>query len=453
MHLIRRMAISLGLLSAIILTTVYCLKEDQKARPQNQTQAQTQPQTTTSPTDLGGLSLWTEFCSATDATNQYSSAVAANNEFLFSLYGQVRSQAGNLFLSPFSISTALSMTYAGAKNNTATQMVSALHFAKDADQHAQMRNLLISLQCAKNVVYSMDIANRLWGQVDYKFKSDFLSLTKKDYVAPLYALDFKTQAENSRVTINNWIAEMTHDKIKDLIAQGLIVDSTKLVLTNAVYFKAPWVTEFYPAANITDQFWKTDTESTAATFMTLQTHLNYFEDANVKAIDLPFRKDSATMSSRHVFTVILPKSRTGLAAVEASLTAANVASWRSQMTSAETRLSLPKFKFESKFELSEKLKALGITDAFSGDVADFSGMYEPGQTPLMISKVIHQANIDVNEKGAEAAAATAVIMTEGAMAPSSDIKEFKADHPFFFMISDGDTKTILFAGRLSEYAH
>ena len=365
--------------------------------------------------------------------------VYGNSEFAVEMYKKVSAagEAGNIFFSPLSISTALSMTYAGARGETARQMADTLRFKLAApDQHAAFGALAAALK-PDNKNYRLEISNALWGQQGYAFQPEFIELVKKYYAGGFNTVDFAGATEASRLTINRWVEQKTADKIKDLLTKGSLTELTRLVLTNAIYFKGDWATKFKPELTKPMPF-NLSTDQTVDVPMMRQTgDFLFSENEDVKVLELPYVGKDLSM------VLLLPK--TNMAEMDAKLDAARLAEWTGQVTEREVDIYLPKFKFETKYELQDLLSGMGMVDAFALPPADFSGI--SGQKDLYITKVIHQAIIEVNEEGSEAAAATAVIMGVKAVLHKP---VFKADQPFLFLIRHNETGSILFMGRVNN---
>jgi serpin B len=370
------------------------------------------------------------------------------NRFAFDLYSRLKGVEGNLFLSPYSISTALTMTSAGARGQTADQMAKTLCLpASGGAIHVAYATLQRDLNAtgAKGV-FDLVVANRLWGQKGYTFLQDFLALLKANYGAGLEQVDFAGATEAARQTINAWIEKQTRDKIKDLLKPGILDAMTRLVLTNAIYFKGKWAEEFDKKATRDGDFYVTPEKKVATPLMHRTAKFGYFEGDGLQALELPYQGDRLAM------VVLLPKrnvppgAKDGLAALEASLSADKVAEWVGKLRRREVEVALPRFKTTAEFSLAEVLAAMGMKDAFDSGCADFSGMN--GKKDLFISAVVHKAFVDVNEEGTEAAAATAVVIRpeNGGGGPP----EFRADHPFLFLIRDTRTGAILFLGRILD---
>jgi serpin B len=367
--------------------------------------------------------------------------VKGNTEFAFDLYARLREQEGNLFLSPYSISSALGMTYLGARGDTAAQMAKTLHFMDQNGLPAAFEALRRELHGAdKDRKYQLHVANALWGQKGHPFLRHFLHQTNQYFGAGLREVDFVHAAEEARREINAWVEKQTQDKIKDLLKPGVLTSNDRLVLTNAIYFKAAWQQPFSKAATKKEDFLLAGGGKAGVDMMHQTEEYRYLDGGSFQAVDLPYEGNDLSM------VVFLPKKADGLAELEKSLTGAKLAEWLPKMKHAHVALALPKFKTTAEFELSKVLAAMGMPDAFAAGKADFSGM--DGTRELFISRVVHKAFVDVDEKGTEAAAATAVIMKRES-APVSPVS-FRADHPFVFLIRDNRTGSVLFLGRLAD---
>jgi serpin B len=377
----------------------------------------------------------------------------ANNQFAFDLYGQLGRREGNLFFSPYSVTKALAMTYAGARGDTAKEMEAVLHFTLDpARQHwafREMRRLLNghgSLLGAANPLagkpnVQLYLSANLWGQRGYGFQRDFTNLLEECYGAGLQEVDF-TASEQARRTINAWVQRQTHDKIKELFPQGMIDSSTRLVLASAIYFKGDWAHRFQRIDTHDDSFQVNGSRMVPVKMMTQTEAFGYFEDDQLQALQMPYKGDDLAM------VVLLPRKPHGLADLERALTGEKLAAWTSQLQEQEVAVSLPKFRLSEGFSLTAALQALGLKRAFAAG-ADFSGMND-GREPLQISEVVHKAFADVNEEGTEAAAVTGEIVTLGAVRHKPPIPVFRADHPFVFAIREVRTGVVLFLGRVAR---
>jgi serpin B len=375
-------------------------------------------------------------------TPDQAALAEGNNAFAIDLYGQLRKRDGNLFFSPESISTAFAMAYAGAHGSTASEMAATFHFTLPPDLfHPAMGALLTSLNAA-HPGYQLRVANALWAEKDFHFLDDFLKLTKDDYAAGLHQVDFKSAPEAVRSTINQWVEQQTDDKIKNLLPAGSLTPATRLVLTNAIYFKGDWQTQFDKASTKVEDFHLSSAQTIQAPLMHLQGRFSYFKGDSFQALDIPYKSGELSM------IVLLPIEAGGLPALEQSMTSANAQKWFSQMRSAsKVILTLPKFTMTQQFELGGTLGAMGMRQAFERS-ADFSAM--TGSPDLWISAAVHKAFIDVNEEGTVAAAATGIVMRSMAMAREEPPIVFRADHPFLFLIRDNRSGGILFMGRVTD---
>jgi len=387
--------------------------------------------------------------------------VAGNNKFALELYAKLRTQEGNLFFSPYSISTALAMAYAGAAGQTETQMAKVLHFpvlcepnvpsAPVPDQkrfHFEFGKIIKDLNArGEKGGYELRVANALWGQKGYGFLEEFLQLIKTNYGGEVNEVDFVIAAEPARKTINAWVEKQTNNKIKNLIAPGVLNHLTRLVLTNAIYFKGNWARQFEKDKTKDAPFTLLNGEKLDVPMMNQTAEFNYMETDDFQALELPYVDDELSM------IILLPKQAAcapgdGVTDLEKTLTTGSLSQWLAKLRKRKVIVSVPKFKMTSQFSLSGVLKSMGMTDAFSAK-ADFSGINAcaPGsRKDLFISAVIHKAYVDVNEEGTEAAAATGVVMGITSVGPT-EIPVFRADHPFIFLIRDNRSGCILFIGR------
>lgn len=383
-------------------------------------------------------------------TADVTQLVAGNNAFAFDLYRTLGQSPGNLFFSPHSISSALAMTFAGARGATAEQMAKALHFELPGDRlHPAFNSLDQQLAQRGQGAQGKDAngfrlrnVNALWGQKGYTFLPTFLDTLAENYGAGLRTMDF-TASEDARQTINNWVSDQTEGKIKDLIARGALDASTRLVLTNAIYFNAAWAMPFSPDLTRDGDFYLLDGSKSTVPMMSDTDVYRYAAGAGYQAVELPYDKRELSM------IIVLPSAGQS-DTFESTLDSKRVQGIVDQLASKRVAVTMPKFKVETSFLLADVLQRLGMSDAFRFGSADFSGM--DGTRNLFISQVIHKAYVDVNEEGTEAAAATAVILAAGAiMQPESPIM-MKIDRPFVFLIRDSATGAILFLGRVADPA-
>jgi serpin B len=377
-----------------------------------------------------------------------AAVVEGNNEFAFDLYAQLAAAGDkNLFFSPQSIASALAMTYAGARGETAQQMAEVLRFVSPAEELHAATGALLSYWGALGAQgdVQLAVANRLWGQRGYQFLDSFTGLLRDKYGADLEQLDFE-HPEAARQTINQWVSQATSGKIDDLIPQGVLNPLTRLVLTNAIYFQGDWEHAFRKEATKPSKFHLTESDSIENVPLMYQKRrfafgrTTFADEKELLLLEMPYKGSQLSM------LVLLPGEVGGLAELEAHLSAENVQEWASAMRPTEVKVWLPRFKMSAAFQLKDVLSAMGMQDAFTGD-ADFSGM--DATQELFISAVIHKAFVDVNEKGTEAAAATGVVV-DVMSAPPSDTPTFRADHPFVFLLRDNTTGAILFIGRVID---
>jgi serpin B len=370
---------------------------------------------------------------------------ADNRAFAFDLYQQLRGQDGNLFMSPHSISVALAMTYAGTRGETEAQIRQALHFNLAAAKlHPAFNALQLELAKReqdktdpKQTNFRLSVVNALWGQTGYKFMPDYLDLLALNYGAGIRLLDYKADPEAARKVINDWVAGQTADKIKDLIPSGAIDRATALVLTNAIYFNAPWMYPFAKEQTQPGPFTLLDGSKIEVPLMNITKNFPLYTGSGFSAVELPYAGGQVSM-------VLLVPDAGKFASFEQGLNAAQWETIRKGLNYANIQLSLPKFSFTSEFTLNDPLIKLGMTDAFTPGKADLSGM--DGTRSLYITKALHKAFVKLDEQGTEAAAATAVIVGLTAM-PAQPVT-LKIDRPFLFLIQDKPSGEILFMGRV-----
>jgi len=369
--------------------------------------------------------------------------VLSNSVFAFDLYRQVRHMEGNLFFSPYSISTALAMTYAGARGETEKQMAEVLHFSLGHDDlHPAFAGLQASLnKLQKETDIELHIANSLWPQKGRAFLDEYLSLIQKHYGASITPVDYIRARESARRTINAWVEAKTDNKIKDLIQPAHLNELTRLVLTNAIYFKGNWLYPFDPEYTRSAPFYISPKESVQAPMMVQKENFRYAEFKSVQIVELPYAGENLSM------LVILPIRIEGLERLDSVLSTENLDFWRRNLKDRKVHVVLPKFEMTWEIALKPTLQSMGMIDAFAFPGANFAG-FDGDPKWYFIGEVVHKAYVNVNEKGTEAAAATAVVMGLGGA--GSPLPVFRADHPFLFLIQDRQTGTILFIGRVTD---
>lgn len=380
------------------------------------------------------------------AKNSFSvspETVKNNNQFAFELYNKLDKKDKNIFLSPYSISTALAMTFTGAKSKTAECMEKVMHFSGGIENvSAEFNSLITEINSRNGKDIEINVANRLFGDKKTEFLDSFLQNVEKKFSAPLQKVDFKNDLEGSRKIINKWVEDKTKDKIKELIKKDVLSPGTKLALVNAIYFYGDWQHQFDSSSTRKGNFYTDEQSKKEVKMMWQKKHFEYMENSEMKAIRMPYKGNTISME------VYLPNKKDGITELEKNMTIDNYSKWSKEFKQENVSVTFPKYKMTVDFQLGDILKEMGMELAFS-DYADFSGMSV--KTPLKISHVIHKAFIDVSEKGTEAAAATAVIMvvTDSYHAPEPE-KIFTADHPFFFTIRDNITGSILFMGKVVD---
>lgn len=379
---------------------------------------------------------------------QTQALVEGNNRFALELYAKLRSGEGNLFLSPYSISTAFAMTYAGARDATAAQMADVLRFPVEkkitsneqlAAAFGRLQKTLMADPNEKG--YELSVANALWGQKGYEFKEQFIDLVQTDYNGRLSELDFAAAAESARKTINTWVEKKTKNKIKELIKPGMLNSMTRLVLTNAIYFKGNWAEQFKESMTHPAPFTLADGKRIDVPMMNQSNKFKYAETGQIQILEMPYSGDDLSM------IILLPRKGVRLSDFEKTLSVKNLSPWISKLRKRKVIVSIPKFKITSEFSMASVLRAMGMTDAFTPGRADFSGMN--GRKDLFISAVVHKAFVEVNEEGTEAAAATGVAIGITSISPSRP-PIFRADRPFLFLIRQNKTTSILFIGRVAN---
>ncbi|MGA2489693.1 MAG: serpin family protein [Anaerolineales bacterium] len=437
---------------ALALLANSCVQTPTPIPPINSPQPTLPSQSTSAPTQLPTLagekilqSKLVRIASPSVPEDDLVQLAQGNNAFAIALYQKMQGGDGNMFFSPCSISLALAMAYAGARGDTEKQIVEALHFTLPQDRlHPAMNSLdqeITSYAQANNnkgLGFRLNIANALWGQDGFPFLPAYLDLLAQDYGAGMHLVDFVHATDASRKVINDWVEHQTQGKITDLFPQDSLDDTTRLVLANAIYFKAAWENPFDQASTKNETFYLQNGSPTSVPMMHSkgETTYLYAQGSNYQAVGLPYA-DSAVMM------VVLMPSSGNFANFEAGLTNTRLEAILTGMTDESLNLAMPKFKVETEFDLKSTLASLGMLDAFDNN-ADFSGM--DGKKDLFIADVLHKAVVNVDENGTEAAAATGVVM--GIMAVPAQIHNVTIDHPFLFFLFDPETNMILFMGRM-----
>lgn len=365
-----------------------------------------------------------------------------NDSFGLALYAQLGAKPGNLFFSPTSVQAALAITAAGARGQTAEEMNRVLGLGEREAGGTALGKLLRQLNAdGKKGGYELAVANALWAAQGYPFRPEYLATVENDYQGHLSTLNFAADPEAARKVINDWVSAQTRDRIRDLLPGGSIGPSTRLVLTNAIYFKGKWDLPFDGKQTRDGDFEGVDGRKVKTAFMHQQKNFNYAENDSVQVLELPYGQNDLAMR------IYLPKRGDGPGILEKGLPSADLNALAKQPEPQPVQVSLPRFKLESSFELSDVLKAMGMPAACDPGRADFSGM-TTGEH-LFISAVVHKAFVNVDEEGTEAAAATGIVMRPTAVYRPVQPKVFNADHPFLFSIVHQKTGALLFMGRLA----
>lgn len=378
------------------------------------------------------------------AAGQSGDMASAVNSFAADLYGQARGYEGNLFVSPYSVSAALAMVYAGTGGESAAEMRETLHFPAEPEElPALLAQLDIEIRGkAEESGIVLHTANSLWPSVDAQIRPDYLELLDQTLGAKPVPLDYARETEASRRRINNWVEDHTQDKIQDLLTPSSVTPLTVLVLVNAVYFKAPWETPFDPSLTQKRPFYAAPGKAEDVDTMYRKGRFAYADLPAMQVLRLPYAGGAFTM------TLVLPKKPGGLEAIEAGLTLQKLGQWPEACAIGEVIIFLPKFTMTwGTKNLRKALEALGMECVWDPERADFSGIFADEDNCL--DGVYHKTFVEVNEEGTEAAAATAATMKRLAM-PAERPAVFRADHPFLFYIRCETTVAILFLGRLAD---
>jgi len=374
------------------------------------------------------------------------STTTTTTDFDFAMYGALHGKQGNLFFSGASVRQALGAAYLGARGTTASEMSSALHFDADrAKSGADAKGEIAAWQSAKGAS-QLNIANRLWADKAFTMNAGYVQSANDSYGSPVAAVDFVHAPDASRITINDWVAKQTNDKIKDLLPPPSVTADTRLVITNAIWFKGTWTHTFDKKATHDAPFHVDASTNVSVPTMHQTASFRYAAPvgAGVKILELPYGRSDLAMD------VILPDDANGLSKIEESLTPGTFAKWTSTMSQREVVVSLPKFTFTWSGSMKPELTKLGMSTAFSASKADFTGIASAAAAGgnLYVSDVVHKAFVAVDEEGTEAAAATGVVFArETAIMQQTT---FDADHPFVFAIRDVKNGRILFMGRLAN---
>jgi serpin B len=366
--------------------------------------------------------------------------VNLNNRLGFEMFANLAQEENkNIFFSPYSISNAFSILYEGTRGTTQEEIQSVFHFIKDDQTRRDYSNQIISELNEPSKNYILSTANALWIQDKFPILDEYKYVTETYYLSQTENLDFVTQPEESRQTINKWVEEKTNDKIKDLLPQGSIDDMTRAVITNAVYFLGNWTVQFDEKLTKEDDFKISETETTKVTMMNVEQSFEYGSTDDLQILKMSYKGEDLSM------LVLLPKE-SDLDSLEKKLSVENLNEWRNTLAKKQVNVYLPKFKLESSYSLVDNLTQMGMPTVFEAGNADLTGIYE--MPDLYVTGVFHKAFVSVDEKGTEAAAATGIVVGVTSVGPTPEI--FRADHPFIFLIQDERTGSILFLGKVTD---
>lgn len=371
-------------------------------------------------------------------------AASAVNGFTFGLYGSLSesNRGSNMFVSPYSVISAMAMCYAGARGETEAEMTKVLHL--NPDIHRSMGALINELSTIPQDAAQVKTSNAVWPAKGTKVLPEYSQTLRDWYGASITALNYKSSPEAARRTINKWVSKQTSNKINDIVQPGVLDKNTLMVLTNAVYFKADWENSFEADKTLPGSFWTSPSRSVNVTMMNRTgDRINYAKLSDAEIAELPYKGGLFSMY------FLLPDKSSNLDTLENAMNAQEFSQWMSAMSPKRVKVTIPKFKQENDYELAKTLSAMGMPSAFKPGAANFSGI--TGEKNISISNVIHKTFIDVAEEGTEAAAATAVIMMKTSLAPPErDAIQFRADRPFVYLIRDNRSGAILFIGRYAK---
>lgn len=383
------------------------------------------------------------------STAQLEELVAGNNAFAFALHQKLKESGKNSMSSPYSVSLALAMTWAGARGTSESQMASALHFSLPQETlHSAFDALDLALAkavpcylepCDPAQAFKFKSANSAWLQQGFAFQPAYLDTLAVDYGVGVHAVDFVRSADPARLAINGWVSQATEGKIKDLLGPGSVDSSTRLVLANAVYFKGFWENQFDPTKTALAPFRLLDGSSADVATMNQVVSARGYSGADYEAVELPYRL------SRFAMLIVAPAVGT-FETFESKFDASKLAAVETSLETRPVTLALPRFKFEWKKSLVDVLRQMGIADLFDPEKADLSGI--AGTGGLYVSEVIHQTFVALDEMGTEAAAATAVAISGSGLPPPPI--SVKVDRPFLFAIRETSTGQIVFLGRVVD---
>ena len=426
--------ISLIIIAILVISSifVYVFYSNEAENDNNDVEDNTNPADNTENPPLGNMSYFDDEV----------------NDFAFNLFGQIAEDpknSGNLFYSPYSVFTALAMTYEGAKGSTSTEMENVLQIQQDNESfHEYVQNLYNYLN--ENTEFTISTANAIWPRIGYTLLDSYINIITEYYKGKIEDLDYSNAAQ-AAARINQWVENQTNNLIKDLIPEDAINALTMLILTNAIYFKGTWKVQFEEQNTTEEDFTTTDDETLQVQTMKMidtEEQFNYTDTSIMKVLELEYAGDDLSM------IIMLPKEGKGVSDIIDTLDRQTYSDLLDSLSENNVDIYLPKFTFKTSYTLNDYLKELGMSSAFNMNTADFSGIN--GIRELYISKVLHKAHVEVNEEGTEAAAATAIIMERLSIDDPDEPEriEFRADHPFLFTIHHKPTDTILFMGTVEN---
>jgi serpin B len=367
--------------------------------------------------------------------------VQANTAFAIDLFRKLAEKNGNVVFSPFNIFNCLIASHEGAGGNNQEEIARVLHLSsKNSPLHQSFKDLhryFREIQSRKSVILRM--TNAFWIQTGFKFKKDFIKLCRDYYKSDIFSVEYEKNPEKCRLKINKWVAKQTKNNIRNILLLGTIDEFTRWIITNAIYFNGNWLNQFAAYDTKDDVFWQSSKKKLKVKMMFQKNDFGYKETADLHVLEMPYVGKDLSM------IILLPQRLDGLPKLEEELSSDILREWTSDLRSGEVKVFIPRFDVKAKYNLNGALNSLGMKEAFT-DKADFSGMTD--EMIHWISEIMHETFVRVHEEGTEAAAATAALYSLGVS--SREVSEFRADHPFLFIIRENITETILFMGRVWE---
>jgi serpin B len=377
------------------------------------------------------------------ADDAEKSAAKSVNAFAFDMYRNlIKSENGNIFFSPYSISSAMAMLYAGTSDEAKREIHAVMRYPDDT--HLAMRELREILD--EGASGDLSIANAIWPDSRLELLPSYVNTIKENYGGEVTQFDYLSKWREAENAINSWTDLRTRGMIKNIIPQGSLQPkgemATSLVLTNAVYFFSEWFHTFNKNSTRDEVFYGTSEEKTK--LMRQTNSFPYFETEDFQMISLPYK------SGKRSLVVVLPRRRDGIKQLEESITSENFSDWRTSSAREQVTVYLPKLEMEWNTDLSERFQSMGLENIFKFSVNNYKNLTSDRKYPMCVSQIFHKAHVIIDEEGTEAAAVTAIIMAGTTSMPPSRTYEFRADHPFIFFIADNATGAILFMGRYNK---